>query len=333
MTVRPPPGIPLPEIVIVANRVLTEEAGALRAALESFSNAPQPGCPWQQDDKAVSGHAGPEAQGRAKLLLYTRHEAILTYINAYDHLLTLARALGGDGAMPLFSHASLSRVVCEAAVRFAWIMDPDIGSEERITRGAVALHISADERSKGVRRLPPEPFDPPTHQRMLDSSIEECNAIHELITGAGLTFRYKPNSNTKTHVELTSADVSVPLKINVSELMAELLTDSPSWYNIGSSVTHSHYWGLRDVNHALPGQPLGLTPDVMNVGAAAESATSAAGLILDHCARIYGHDPTTQLQHTKARREQIDVLMRRATTSTWAHIPTEPPHRPTNGGR
>src|ERR1039458_9499659 len=91
MTIRPPPGYPLPELVLVANRVLTEEAGALRSALEDFSNAPRPGCPWKQDDKTVSDHAGPEAQGRAKLLRYTRHQAALIYANAYDHLLTLGR--------------------------------------------------------------------------------------------------------------------------------------------------------------------------------------------------------------------------------------------------
>ena len=52
------------------------------------------------------------APHRAKLLRYTRHQAMLIYANAYDHLVTLGRVLGGDGAMPLFSDASLSRVVC-----------------------------------------------------------------------------------------------------------------------------------------------------------------------------------------------------------------------------
>lgn len=32
MTIRPPSGIPLPELVLVANRVLAEEAEALRTA-------------------------------------------------------------------------------------------------------------------------------------------------------------------------------------------------------------------------------------------------------------------------------------------------------------
>ena len=326
MTVRPPPGIPLPELVRVANRVLTEEADALGAAMQDFSKAPQPGCPWKQDDKTVSDHAGVEAQGRARLLRDTRHQAMLISANAYDHLLTLARVLGGDGAMPLFAHASLSRVICEAAVRFAWIMDPGIASEERIVRGAVALFISADERFKGVRRLPGERFDRLVLRQMIDSCTAERDAVQELITAAGLTFGYSQNGKTKARIDLESPKVSVPLKINVAELMAELLPDSPSWYNIGSSVTHSIYWGLRDVNRSRPGEPLALTPNVLDVGAAAESAISASGLILDRYGRCYGHDPSAHLQHTRKRREAIDALMRRAANSIWVHIPTEPQH-------
>jgi len=327
MTIRPPSGFPLPELVLVANRVLTEEAEALRAALEDFSNAPQPGCPWTQDDKTVSDHAGPEAQGRSRLLRYARHQAALIYVNAYDHLLTLGRTLGSDGAMPLFSHASLSRVICEAAVRFAWLMDPGISSEERIVRGAVALFVSADERYKGVRGLPAERFDRRVHRQMLESCIAERDAVQELITGAGLTFGYTQNGKTKARLELESPKISVPLKINVTELMANLLPDSPSWYNIGSSVTHSLYWGLRDVDGSRPGEPLALTPNVLDVGAAAESAISASGLILERCGRLYGHDPRAHVRRTMARREAIDALMRRATRSTWAHIPTGPQHR------
>jgi hypothetical protein len=324
MTIRPATGFPLPDLVLVASRVLTEEAAALRAAMEDFSNAPRPGCPWTQDDKAVSDHAGPEAQGRARLLRYARHQAALIYVNAYDHLLTLGRTLGGDGAMPLFSHASLSRVICEAAVRFAWLMDPDVNSEERIVRGAVALFLSAEERYKGVRGLPAERFDRRAHRQMLESCTAERDAVQELITGAGLTFGYSQNGKTKARLELESPKVSVVLKINVTELMAELLPDSPSWYNIGSSVTHSLYWGLRDVDGSRPGEPLTLTPNVLGVGAAAESAISASGLILERCGRCYGHDPSAHVRRTRERREAIDALMRRAARSTWARIPTGP---------
>jgi hypothetical protein len=121
--------------------------------------------------------------------------------------------------------------------------------------------------------------------------------------------------------------------MNVSALIAELLPDSPSWYNIGSSVAHSHYWGLRDVNHSRPGESLALTPDVLNVGAAAWSAISALAPILDRCGRMNGHDPFPHVQRAKERREEIDALMRRAVTSTWAHIPAESQHRASNGPR
>ena len=83
---------------------------------------------------------------------------MLTYVNAYDHLHALGRGLGSDGAMTLFGHSSLSRVACEAAARFAWLLDRVI-PEERIMRGAVALLTSADERLKGANRIPLRQFN------------------------------------------------------------------------------------------------------------------------------------------------------------------------------
>lgn len=205
-------------------------------------------------------------------------------------------------------------------------MDPDIGSAERFARGAVALYVSAEERSKGVRALPASRFPPQTYQQMLDSCRQEQESIRRLIDGAGMTFGSSKKGNAKVRLEMHSPLVAVPLKINISELMAELLPDSPSWYNIGSSVSHSMYWGLRDVDHSQPGQPLALTPNVMDVGAAVESAISASALILDHWGRMKGHDPAARVQQAQQRRAEIDALMKRATTSAWAHVSTEP-HR------
>jgi hypothetical protein len=331
MTVRPPDGFPLPELVHVSNRVLTEEAEALRAAMEQFGSAPQPGSPWIVDDEAVADRASQVAQGRAKVLRYARHQASLIYVNAWDHLITLARVLGGDGAMPLFSQATVSRVVCEAAVRFAWLMDPDISSAERLARGVAALQYSADERSKGVRALPADRFDPRVYQKMLDSCSQEQDSIRKLIHGAGMAFGFSRKGSEKVRVELLSSKVAAPLKINITELMAEWLPDSPSWYNVGSSVAHSTYWGLRDVNHSRPGEPLALTPNVLDVGAAAESAISASALILDRCGRMNGYDPTAHVQHAQKRRAEVDALMRRAVTSGWTLIPTEPRSRGSSG--
>jgi hypothetical protein len=331
VTIRPPDGFPLPELVLVSNRVLTEETDALHVAMEQFGSAPRPGSPWTQDDEAVADRADVVAQGRARVLLYARHQASLMYVNAWDHLITLARVLGGDGAMPLFSQASVSRVVCEAAVRFAWLMDPEVSSAERLVRGAAALQYSADERSKGVRALPAERFDPRVYQQMLDSCSQEQDSISKLIDDAGMTFAYSRKGREKVRVELQSPEVAAPLKINITELMAALLPDSPSWYNIGSSVTHSIYWGLRDVSHSRPGQSLALTPNVLDVGAAVESAISASALMLDRCGRMNGYDPTAHVQRAQNRRAEVDALMRRAVTSTWARIPAEPQSRGSSG--
>ena len=112
---------------------------------------------------------------------------MLIYVNAYDHLLTLRRMLGGDGAMPLFSQASTSRVVCEAAVRLAWLLDSAIGSEERIMRGAVVLLASAEERLRGAMRIPAGRFDPRLRQALIDNCIAEHDSAQALITGAGVS--------------------------------------------------------------------------------------------------------------------------------------------------
>jgi len=66
---------------------------------------------------------------------------------------------------------------------------------------------------------------------------------------------------------------------------------------------------------------------VLDVGAAVESSISASALILDRCGKMNGHDPAPHIHRAQERREEVDALMRRAATSTWAHIPTEPQHR------
>ena len=281
-----------------------------------MAGAPQPGSPWTRDDEAVADHADRLMQARATVLRHARHQASLIYVNAWDHLITLARILGGDGAMPLFSQASVSRVICEAAVRFAWLMDPDISSAKRLGRGAVALHFSAEERSRGVHALPAERFDPCIYRQMLDSCSQEQDSIRKLIDGAGMVLGSSRKGNAKVRLELQSPKVAVPLKINITELMAEMLPDYPSWYNIGSSVSHSVYWGLRDVNHSRPGESLALTPNMLDVGAAVESAISASALMFDRCGRMNGYDPTAYAQCAQKRRAEVDALMRRAVTST-----------------
>jgi hypothetical protein len=321
MTVRPAaPEESLPELVLASQRMITEEGDALRAALADFSASPQPGCPQELDGKAWSQDAGSQGDQRRQLLGLTQHQARLICVNAYDHLLTLARALGSDGAMSLYAHSSLSRVVCEAAVRFAWILDSDIGSEERIMRGAVALLVSADERLRGVMTIPAPHFDLRLRQKLIDICTSERDSARALITGAGIRLVRSGDGKKVARLELDAPKVRVPVKLDVTGLMANLLPDSPSWYNISSSVTHSYFWGLRDAVTSAGGEPLALAPDLMDVGAAAECAISASGLIVSRCAAYYGHDPNPHVEQSKKRRSAIDHHMRRIAVAR--HRPT-----------
>lgn len=316
MTVRPSaPGETLPELVLTAHRILTEEGEGLRAGLADFSADPLPGCPQELDGQAWSQDTSSQGEQRRKLLGLTQHQARLIIVNAYDHLLTVARALGGDGAMSLFAHTSLSRVVCEAAARFAWILDPDIGSEERIMRGAAALLASADERLRSVMRVPAMQFSPRMRQTMIDNCNAERDSTRALISGAGVTLVRSGDGKKVTRLDLKAPKVRVPVNLDVTELMANVLPDSPSWYNISSSVTHSYFWGLRDAVSSAAGEPLAMTPDLLDVGAAAQCAISASGLIIAKCASYYGHDPKPHLQRSADHRAALDPYMQRIALS------------------
>jgi hypothetical protein len=44
-----------------------------------------------------------------------------------------------------------------------------------------------------------------------------------------------------------------------------------------------------------------------------------------------GHDPAGYVRRAQRRRAEVDALMRRALTSTWAQIPAELPSRGSSG--
>lgn len=70
-------------------------------------------------------------------------------------------------------------------------------------------------------------------------------------------------------------------------------------------------WVLHDAAVAgTSGPDLALTPDLMEVAAAAESAISASALIIERHATYYGYDPEPRVRQSRKRRTMLDVLMR-----------------------
>jgi len=311
MTVRPvPPDTSLPALVLATRDAVLEEGEALREVLGDLSGNRRPGCRSEQDGLVWSAGTDPQALARQALVHLMSRQARLICTNAYDHLLTLGRALGADGAMPLFAHSSLSRVVCEAAVRLAWLLDPAVCSEERIIRGAAALLTSTDEQIRGVKSIPAGRYDPEFHKVMVDRCTEEHDDVSMMIAQAELTTVMSKDGKQVSRLELASPTVSVPVNLSVTKMMSDWLPDCPTWYNRSSGIAHSYYWVLRGaISPTESAHELVLEPNLMQVAAAGQCAISGSRLIIETIAAYYGHDPAEAGQASRARRDSIDPHM------------------------
>jgi hypothetical protein len=93
--------------------------------------------------------------------------------------------------------------------------------------------------------------------------------------------------------------------------MEELLAESPGWYLLSSSVSHSTPWVLDSaVVGDRVGTELSLTPDLLEVAAATQTAISASALILERHAVYFGFDPEPYTRKSGQRRMMLDTLMR-----------------------
>ncbi len=127
MTIRPPGEVKLPHLVSKARRALEQEARSLKAAVDEYADGtPTPKCCCQADAVSAKRATSRFRKAQQQLLASGQYQARLMLVNAYDHLASMGRLLGSDGAMSLYAHTTLSRSVCEAAVRHAWLLDPSI---------------------------------------------------------------------------------------------------------------------------------------------------------------------------------------------------------------
>ncbi|HEY6314800.1 MAG TPA: hypothetical protein VIY52_28915 [Streptosporangiaceae bacterium] len=133
-------------------------------------------------------------------------------VNAYDHLLSLGRLLGSDGAMSLYAHTTLSRSVCEAAVRHAWLLDPSISYEERITRSAAMLVANAETRLAGAREIPAHNLGAGTVQKLIDNCAAEYDQVRKLIDRAVMDLALDRAGRKTARIELISPRRRIQLR-------------------------------------------------------------------------------------------------------------------------
>jgi hypothetical protein len=283
----------------------------LKEVVEEIAEHPQAGCPSEEDRVTARGANTRRARrAQEQLLARTHQEARLMHINAYDHLVSMSRLLGTDGAMSLYSHTSLSRVACEAAVRLAWLLDSSVTYEERLARGSAVLLAGAEDRLKGAQAIPVGSLPALIGQGMIHDRQDERDEVCDLIKSAGQNLGLDRTKRKVARIEVPAAGVKVPMKLGIAPLMETYLPDSPNWYGLSSAVTHSTPWALHSA--VTPGQVghLQLTPDLLEVGAAAQSAISASALIVKTCASYYGHDARSWVRKSSQRRSMLDTLMR-----------------------
>lgn len=297
----------LPVLVAKCHQALEQEAAALKEHVERCANDPQPGAVFTADQaawKSTPNHR--HRAGRRRVMQHGWKQARLLHVAAFDHLVTLERVLGADGALPVYAHATLSRSACEAAVRLSWHLDASADYETRIARSAVALHDSALNQLKGARQIP-RTLPTQLRSRLVENAQAEHDRVMKLIDSAGMTRVPDARGRRTAWIESADSGTKTPVKLDIGPLMDRLLPDSPGWYNLSSGVAHSATWMLRDA--VVSGENelyLRLQPNLLDLASAVQSAISASALIIETYARYYGHDPDPLADRSRQRRRMLD---------------------------
>jgi hypothetical protein len=177
MTVRPPSAdAKLPQLATKCRLALEQESRDLKAALDDYAGRqPVREGGYDADLAALRRADNHVREAQRGLLAWGHYQARLVFVNGHDHLTSMARLLGSDGAMTLYAHTTVSRSVSEAAVRHAWLLDPSISYEERITRRAAMLYCGVKNKLQGAKQGFARPSDASIRQLIVDKVEAEFN--------------------------------------------------------------------------------------------------------------------------------------------------------------
>lgn len=297
---------PIPELIQRARRAVELEAPAVLAAAQRYANAPQKGSPRRMDTARVKRVTGRKGQAQRDIVNLTQHTARLLFTSFYDHLVSFGRLLGSDSMVSVFAHTTVSRAACEAAVRCAWLLDPQISSEERMVRSAVIIFNGSEDRVRGAKLT----LALTDRQDVVQNCVEDRVKCHDLIKSAGMRFERDRRGKETASISYPQARAKVPVKINVTDLMSQYLPGVPGWYLIGSGAAHSLPWSLQDaVADPTDAAKLVVSPSPLEAAAGAEAALDSAALLTQTYAHYFGHDPKAEMRAHRQRRGMIDRLM------------------------
>jgi hypothetical protein len=301
----PKPGSQMATLAEKSRRALDLEVTTNGQQIKAIDQAAKAGCPRDLDNREWKAAVPHTARApRRRLMLFVQHQARLNHFNAVDHLLTMARSLGSDGQMSALAPTSLSRVVCEAAVRVNWLLDTAVSFEERITRGAAALYSSGLNELKAANEMAAGPEQVKAvalAQKMLDG-------LGDWLDKAQVDRVLDRNQRNVATLQIPSAGVKVPVELKVGPEMKSRLPEVPTWYSRGSGVAHSATWRLRQVV-SRDSDPSDVTwePDLVEIAEASIAAIHASALIIKTFSLYFGLDPAPFVAKSRSHAGMIEV--------------------------
>lgn len=306
VTVRPVTSDQMPELINQSRFAVEQEAASLGPRLGAIFTARAMTGPGAEDRVTWRAAHKDRRYSRRKLTNCGLDQARLIYGNGYDHLVTLGRILGGDGQAALFAHTTLARSVAEAAVRIAWLLDPDTTYEQRLLRATALAYDGALNRAKGFREIP-EQGHPLSSRRpmMLADGKGTIRRLEKLINLAGIRIE----TNKSKPVRLVLDSEKVPMNFETGPLMRKLLPDFPALYTMTSAVAHSTAWMLNEFREDH-GPELQLNLNQTQLAAAAKVGIASSGLIVQTYALYYGLDPAPYVLESHQRIATVDRWVR-----------------------
>ncbi|MFI7543105.1 hypothetical protein [Actinoplanes sp. NPDC049599] len=282
-----------------------QSAASLEDDISAFQHPTQES-PFLKDmelTKRLPAHK--QRRPRIKLLTLNMGQSYHKIENVRDHLRAMKAMYAVDPPLT-FAPSSATRVIVEAVAGVGALLDPGVGTEERILRASGDLLESYQQNVNATRQLPVSTFP--------DAAIEaerRLDGLVVLIERAGCEVVRQSNGKPK-QIRLMGGSRyrGVPTE-RISSRVEATFSAYPALYQMGSGIAHSMEWMLGD--HAripIAGESrLIYKSDPYVNGAAATTAIAAIEFLVTQYGRYMGHDPEDKVVPHRRRREAVDRYM------------------------